>query len=167
MEQWDIYDENKQKTGRTMNRNDWNMQPGDFHLTVLGVLRRPDGTYLITRRRMDKEWAPGCWEVPGGGVRAGESTEDAVKREILEETGVDVSNADGGYVFSYKRVNPEEKNNYFVDIFRYTMDIPDSAVHTQEREVMEYAFATLEQIQEYGKQGVFLHYDSIKQVFTD
>lgn len=167
MEQWDIYDENKQKTGRTMNRNDWNMQPGDFHLTVLGVLRRPDGTYLITRRRMDKEWAPGCWEVPGGGVRTGESAEDAVKREILEETGVDVSNADGGYVFSYKRVNPEEKNNYFVDIFRYTMDIPDSAVHTQEREVMEYAFATLEQIQEYGKQGVFLHYDSIKQVFTD
>lgn len=167
MEQWDIYDENKQKTGRTMNRNDWNMQPGDFHLTVLGVLRRPDGTYLITRRRMDKEWAPGYWEVPGGGVRAGESAEDAVKREILEETGVDVSNADGGYVFSYKRVNPEEKNNYFVDIFRYTMDIPDSAVHTQEREVMEYAFATLEQIQEYGKQGVFLHYDSIKQVFTD
>ena len=167
MEQWDIYDENKQKTGRTMNRNDWNMQPGDFHLTVLGVLRRPDGTYLITRRRMDKEWAPGCLEVPGGGVRAGESAEDAVKREILEETGVDVSNADGGYVFSYKRVNPEEKNNYFVDIFRYTMDIPDSAVHTQEREVMEYAFATLEQIQEYGKQGVFLHYDSIKQVFTD
>ena len=167
MEQWDIYDENKQKTGRTMNRNDWNMQPGDFHLTVLGVLRRPDGTYLITRRRMDKEWAPGCWEVPGGGVRAGKSAEDAVKREILEETGVDVSNADGGYVFSYKRVNPEEKNNYFVDIFRYTMDIPDSAVHTQEREVMEYAFATLEQIQEYGKQGVFLHYDSIKQVFTD
>ena len=167
MEQWDIYDENKQKTGRTMNRNDWNMQPGDFHLTVLGVLRRPDGTYLITRRRMDKEWAPGYWEVPGGGVRAGESAEDAVKREILEETGVDVSSADGGYVFSYKRVNPEEKNNYFVDIFRYTMDIPDSAVHTQEREVMEYAFATLEQIQEYGKQGVFLHYDSIKQVFSE
>ena len=36
MEQWDIYDENKQLTGRTMNRNDWNMQPGEFHLTVLG-----------------------------------------------------------------------------------------------------------------------------------
>lgn len=167
MERWDIYDENKQKTGRTMARNDWNMQPGDFHLTVLGVLRRPDGTYLITRRRMDKEWAPGYWEVPGGGVRAGESAEDAVKREILEETGVDVSKAEGGYVFSYKRVNPEEKNNYFVDIFRFTLDIPDSAVHTQEREVMEYAFATREQIQQYGEQGVFLHYDSMKQVFED
>ena len=38
MEQWDIYDENKQKTGRTMNRNDWHMKPDEFHLTVLGVL---------------------------------------------------------------------------------------------------------------------------------
>lgn len=167
MERWDIYDENKQKTGRTMARNDWNMQPGDFHLTVLGVLRRTDGTYLITRRRMDKEWAPGFWEVPGGGVRAGESAEDAVKREILEETGVDVSHAEGGYVFSYQRVNPEEKNNYFVDIFCFTLDLPDDAVHTQEREVMEYTFATREQIQQYGEQGVFLHYDSIKQVFED
>ncbi len=54
MEQWDIYDENKQKTGRTMNRNDWHMKPDEFHLTVLGVLQRPDGKYLITRRNLDK-----------------------------------------------------------------------------------------------------------------
>ena len=167
MEYWDIYDEKKQKTGRTMKRNDWNMQPDEYHLTVLGVLKRPDGRYLITQRKLDKEWGAGWWEVPGGGVNAGEDSRDAVIREIREETGIDVSQAAGGYAFSYKRVNPEEKNNYFVDIFRYTMDIPDSAVHTQEREVMEYAFATLEQIQEYGKQGVFLHYDSIKQVFSE
>ena len=165
MEQWDIYDENKQKTGRTMNRNDWNMQPGDFHLTVLGVLRRPDGTYLITRRRMDKEWAPGCWEVPGGGVRAGESAEDAVKREILEETGVDVSNADGGYVFSYKRVNPEEKNNYFVDIYKFILDFVDNDVKVQPEEVEGFKIATLEEIRAFAQEGIFLHYDSMKEVF--
>ena len=91
MELWDIYDENKQPTGRTMKRNDWHMKPGEFHLTVLGVLQRPDGKYLITRRKLDKEWAPGWWEVPGGGVRAGEDGADAVKREILEETGIAVS----------------------------------------------------------------------------
>ena len=70
MELWDIYDENKERTGATMKHNDWNMKPGEFHLTVLGVLMRPDGKYLITRRRMDKEWAAGwkCREaeyVPG------------------------------------------------------------------------------------------------------
>lgn len=43
MELWDIYDKNKKLTGRTMVRNDWNMAPGDYHLTVLGVIQRPDG----------------------------------------------------------------------------------------------------------------------------
>lgn len=56
MEYWDIYDEKKQRTGRTMKRNDWNMKPDEFHLTVLGVLKRPDGRYLITQRKLDKEW---------------------------------------------------------------------------------------------------------------
>ena len=35
MEYWDIYDEKKERTGRTMARNDWHMKPGDYHLTVL------------------------------------------------------------------------------------------------------------------------------------
>ena len=63
MELWDIYDENKQPTGRTMKRNDWHMKPDEFHLTVLGVIARPDGTFLITKRVMTKAWAPGWWEV--------------------------------------------------------------------------------------------------------
>ena len=81
MEYWDIYDEKKQKTGRTMKRNDWNMKPDEYHLTVLGVLKRPDGRYLITQRKLDKEWGAGWWEVPGGGVNAGEDSRDAVIRD--------------------------------------------------------------------------------------
>ena len=50
MELWDIYNENKQKTGRTMKRNDWNMKAGDYHLTVLAVIGRHDGKYLITKQ---------------------------------------------------------------------------------------------------------------------
>ena len=38
MEMWDIYDENKQITGRTMKRNDWCLKDGEYHLTVLGVV---------------------------------------------------------------------------------------------------------------------------------
>ena len=76
MEYWDIYDEKKQKTGRTMKRNDWNMKPDEYHLTVLGVLKRPDGRYLITQRKLDKEWGAGWWEVPGGGVNAGEDSRE-------------------------------------------------------------------------------------------
>ena len=50
MEYWDIYDKNKQLTGRKMKRNDWCLKEDEYHLTVLGVIRRPDGKYLITRR---------------------------------------------------------------------------------------------------------------------
>jgi len=32
-----------------------------------------------------------CWHIPGGGVDDGENNEEALKREIREETGVNVS----------------------------------------------------------------------------
>ena len=73
MEYWDIYDEKKQKTGRTMKRNDWNMKPDEYHLTVLGVLKRPDGRYLITQRKLDKEWG-----AAGGKYREAESTREKI-----------------------------------------------------------------------------------------
>ena len=81
MEFWDIYDENKKPTGRTMKRNDWCLKDGEYHLTVLGVVGRPDGTFLITKRVMTKAWAPGWWEVSGGAAQAGEESCEAVLRE--------------------------------------------------------------------------------------
>ena len=115
MELWDIYDAKKKPTGRTMKRNDWCLKDGEYHLTVLGVITRPDGKYLITKRVMTKAWAAGWWEVSGGAAQAGESSYEAVLREVREETGLDVSGAEGGYVFTYKRENPGEGDNYFVD----------------------------------------------------
>ena len=166
MEFWDIYDENKQLTGRTMKRNEWCLKEGEYHLTVLGVIARPDGTFLITKRVMTKAWAPGWWEVSGGGVQAGESSEEAVRREVKEETGLDVRNAEGGYAFTYKRVNPDEGDNYFVDVYRFVMDIDEKDVSFQEAEIDGHMFATREQIESFAKEGKFLHYDSIKQVFS-
>ena len=165
MELWDIYDSNKQRTGRTMKRNDWCLMDGEYHLTVLGVIARPDHKYLITQRVMTKAWAPGWWEVSGGAAMAGEESIDAVKREIMEETGLDVSNAAGGYEFSYHRENPGEGDNYFVDIYRFEMDFTEEDIHLQEGETNGYRLATVEEIKELADQGIFLHYDSIKEVF--
>ncbi len=164
-ERWDIYDVNKQLTGRTMKRNDFTMADGDYHLTVLGVVVTTSGRFLITRRVMSKSWAPGWWEVSGGGVMAGETSAQAVIREIREETGLDVTEAQGGYMFSYRRDNPDEGDNYFVDVYRFTMDFTDEQVHIQTEETDSYMLATPEDIAEIGAEGVFLHYDSIKEVF--
>ena len=165
MEFWDIYDKDKKPTVRTMKRNDWCLKDGEYHLTVIGVVARPDGTFLITKRVMTKAWAPGCWEVSGGAAQAGEESYEAVLREVKEETGLDVRNAEGGYLFTYKRENPGEGDNYFVDVYRFVMDIDDKDLKLQTEETDGYMFATLEQIKGFAAEDKFLHYESIKKVF--
>ena len=165
MELWDIYDKNKVRTGRTMERNHFNLADDEYHLTVLGVIMRPDGRFLITKRVKTKAWAPGWWEVSGGAAQAGEESEEAVLREVKEETGLDVSNAEGGFLFTYHRENPGEGDNYFVDVYRYVMDVKESDIHLQEEETDGFRFATAEEIKELADKGIFLHYDSIKQAF--
>ena len=97
--------------------------------------------------------------------RQGEESEEAVRREVLEETGLDVKEAEGGYVFTYHRENPGEGDNYFVDVYRYTLDVTEQDVHLQTEETDGCRFATPEEIRELADQGIFLHYDSIKRVF--
>ncbi|MDD4371782.1 MAG: NUDIX domain-containing protein [Anaerostipes sp.] len=165
MEFWDIYDKNKERTGRTMKRNDWCLKDDEYHLTVLGVIARPDGKFLITKRVMTKQWAPGWWEVSGGAVMAGEDSQDAVVREVKEETGLDVSNCDGGYQFTYQRENPGEGDNYFVDVYRFIKDFDESDLDLQEEETAGYMLASLDEIKAFAQEGIFLHYDSIQKVF--
>jgi 8-oxo-dGTP diphosphatase len=165
MEYWDIYDKNKQLTGRTMKKNDWCLADDEYHLTVLGVIARPDHRFLITKRVMTKAWAAGWWEVSGGGAMAGESSFEAVKREVLEETGLDVTGAEGGYLFTYHRENPGEGDNYFVDVYRFVLDFEEEDLHFQEEEIDGYMIASAEEIKKFAQEGIFLHYDSIKAAF--
>ncbi len=164
MEFWDIYDRDKRPTGRVMQRNNWILQDGEYHLTVLGVVRHTDGRFLITRRALDKAWAAGCWEVPGGAAMAGEASRAAVNREVLEETGLDVSSLPGELLLTYCRENPGEGDNYFVDCYRFTMDFSADDVRLRASEALEFKLATLEEIRSLAARGVFLHYDSIKRV---
>lgn len=164
MEMWDIYDKNKQLTGRTMKKNDWILKDDEYHLTVLGVVRNKEGKYLITKRVMTKAWAPGWWEVSGGACQAGETSLEAVRREVNEETGLDTTGA-GEYIFSYHRENPGKGDNYFVDIYRFDLDFEESDLNIQEEEAAGYMLATPEEIKKFADEGIFLHYDSIKRVF--
>jgi 8-oxo-dGTP pyrophosphatase MutT (NUDIX family) len=135
-------------------------------LTVLGVVARPDGKFLITKRVMTKAWAPGWWEVSGGAAQAGEESLDAVIREVKEETGLDVSGCTDAYQFTYKRENPGEGDNYFVDVYRFVLDFTEDDLCLQEAETDGCRLATAEEIRALAEEGIFLHYDSIKEVFS-
>lgn len=61
------------------------------HLGAYGVAIA-DGAALLSRK--GKGPYTGCWDLPGGGIEFGESPEDAVRREFIEETGLSVSSLD-------------------------------------------------------------------------
>ena len=53
---------------------------------------------ILLQKRMG-----GLWGVPGGFVELGESTEEAGRREVLEETGIEIGKLDLVNVFSGKQ----------------------------------------------------------------
>ncbi len=56
---------------------------------AVGVLLHPDGSFLLASRPQGKPCA-GYWEFPGGKVEAGESVEQALRRELREELAIEV-----------------------------------------------------------------------------
>jgi len=63
--------------------------PGIFNVAVEGIVIK-DGKILITQRSYDRSHAPGEWEILTGRVDQGETFEEAVKREVKEEVGLEV-----------------------------------------------------------------------------
>lgn len=57
---------------------------------AVGVIKREDGCVLLAERPVGKPWA-GYWEFPGGKVEEGETPQQALKRELQEELGIEVT----------------------------------------------------------------------------
>lgn len=56
---------------------------------AVGILMKPNGDILLAQRPAGKPYA-GYWEFPGGKVEPGEAIVDALKREFIEELGVEI-----------------------------------------------------------------------------
>jgi 8-oxo-dGTP pyrophosphatase MutT (NUDIX family) len=55
---------------------------------VGALITTPDGRYLLQHRDdLPQIWYPNHWGLFGGGIEAGESPEDALRRELMEEIG--------------------------------------------------------------------------------
>lgn len=55
-----------------------------FRVSVWAIIF--EGNRVLLAHRRDIDW----WNLPGGGMEAGETVEQALRREILEETGLEV-----------------------------------------------------------------------------
>ena len=86
MEWNDIYDKDRNLTGRVHRRgSSW--KPGEYGLVVCVWVYDGKGNLLLTRRAKGKSFA-GTWENSGGAAKAGETSREAIARELFEETGI-------------------------------------------------------------------------------
>lgn len=86
MEFNDIYDRERNLTGRVHRRgSSW--RAGEYGLVVCVWVCDGEGKFLLTRRAKGKSHA-GTWENSGGAAWAGETSLQAIRRELYEETGI-------------------------------------------------------------------------------
>jgi 8-oxo-dGTP diphosphatase len=74
----------------------------------LAVLQDAQGRILLLRRARDDDFAPGLWGFPGGHIHEGETPEETVAREVLEETGLSL----GAGPLLLRRVGPVRDTLY-------------------------------------------------------
>ena len=162
----DIYDGERRFTGRTIAREGAFLHEGEYMLYVLTIIEDAQGRFLITQRSQDKHWAAGWWEVTGGGVRAGESSAQAVVREVPEEVGLAVTGEVPAPVYSYENVDLKRGDNYFVDIYHLHLDFSAADVRLVDGEAVDFRLATWDEIGALAEQGVFLHYERLRQALA-
>lgn len=152
-EVWDIYDENRIKTGRTMIRGN-EIKNGDYHLVVHVCIFNSKGELLIQKRTLNKKSYPGMWDVSvGGSAILGDSSQTAAERETLEEIGLKINLQD-----KRPRITLNFKGG-FDDVYLIEMDVNIDELVLQEEEVSDVKWASLEEVLTLLKENKFVDYD--------
>lgn len=151
MEQFDIYDINRQKTGRKGIRGEYTA-PEDMRLVVHICIFNTKGEMLIQHRQPFKKGWSGLWDISvGGSAISGDDSLMAAHREIKEELGLDLTinhrpnfniNFDGG----------------FDDFYLVNWDGDISALNLQYEEVESVKWATRQEILSMIADGTFVPY---------
>jgi 8-oxo-dGTP diphosphatase len=89
------------------------------HIRVVAAVIEQQGRFLITQRRSTAVLA-GLWEFPSGKVETGETDEAALRRELQERVGVDVS------VGGSTAHRTHRYDGYVVDLVLYRASIAPS-----------------------------------------
>ena len=61
---------------------------------VVALIHNQHGEYLICKKPSDRGVFPGEWGLPGGGVEPGETLEQALRREVFEEVGLELASVE-------------------------------------------------------------------------
>jgi len=151
MEEWDIYNKDLEKTGKTCVRGKYKLQENEYHLVVHVWILTKDGKILLTQRSRDKETNPLKWEGPGGSVIKGETAVDGAHREVLEEIGLDIPKE------SFCLFKQERREKNFNDFFFAYYAIVEESIIDEikflDNEVVDKKWVTIEEFNKMFDNG--------------
>lgn len=104
-----------------------------------GIVKNSNGEILLVKRHHKSRTDPGKWELPGGKVEKGESFDDAIVREIKEETNLDCKVGDFA-----EAIQRDYTHKRSVQLVMYLEDIKGEVKISNEHE--EWMWAKLEDI---------------------
>jgi len=154
---WDVYDSERNLTGRTHRRGD-PLPAGDFHLVVHVWIENSQGEFLISKRAPNKGY-PNMWECTGGSAIAGDDSLAAAVREIKEELGLDAKPENGRCLLTLTR------DGDICDIWLFTQDFDIEDVVLQENETTDAKYASLSDIHKMIDDGEFIPFHYIDELF--
>lgn len=138
MELNDVYDINRNLTGRTHRRGTpWHS--GEYGLVVCVWVYDDNGNLLLTRRAPGKTFA-GTWENSGGAAKAGETSLQAIRRELFEETGVRAEESE------FRLIASGTDRNAHYDFYCLRRNIPISEIVLLPGETDDAMWVTFEQV---------------------
>ena len=122
-EMWDIYDINKNKIGKQVQRNSYQFKKGEYHIVVTAIIMNSKNEILISKRAAHKKFGL-MWECNGGSILAGETSLEGVLREIKEELGIEFLKEEAIFLKEIRRdkIPPDFKDLW---LFRKDININD------------------------------------------
>jgi len=92
----------------------------DYPRVAVGAIVFKDASVLLVRRGQPP--AQDLWAIPGGRVEIGETLQQAVEREIFEETGITVRALDPVYTFDFIDRDEHGRTRFHYVIIDFTAD---------------------------------------------
>ena len=89
-----------------------------------------------------------------------------MRREVPEEVGLAVVGGVPALVYGYENVDLERGDNYFVDIYHLYLDFDEPDVRLLDDEAVDFRLASWKEITELADQGIFLHYERLRQALN-
>lgn len=141
----DVYDKNRNLTGRVHRRGTrWKI--GEYGLVVCVWVYDGKGNLLLTRRAPGKSFA-GTWENSGGAAKTGETSRQAIARELFEETGIRASEDE------FELLASDRNRNAHFDFYCLKRTTPLEEIVLLPGETDDVQWASMQKVRRMVKEG--------------